>query len=236
MLFTNGSLLTAITQVGCLCEHNWVCPSCFVWNRSETSFDGGECVWCGNRRPDDYHPATWKTVGSLGEDTQCPVMLIVRRQKDEAAEDRSRGEQDIRLELLKLDALPAPRTVYPRLTKHPPIVSQRGTADGRRIEEVWQTMQSGCAIIDEGETETDRFEDEDTDIVERTGVPDMVINATDDFDWNPVRRFLNKKGQLEGAVAKTQVEKDADKPASERVITAQDLRRQRVGVVQSMLR
>ena len=79
-------------------------------------------------------------------------------------------------------------------------------------------------------------EDEDTDIVERTGVPDMVINATDDFDWNPVRRFLNKKGQLEGAVAKTQVEKDADKPASERVITAQDLRRQRVGVVQSMLR
>ena len=220
--------------MGCLCEHNWVCPSCFVWNRSETSYDGGVCVWCGNGRPADYHPATWKIVGSLGEDSECPVRLLVRQRKA-AADIQLQGAEDV-MNSFKLDALPAPRTAYPRLTKHPPIVSQRGTADGRRIEEEWQTMQSGCAIIDEGETETDRFEDEDTDIVERTGVTDMAIKATDNFDWNPVRRFLNKKGQLEGAVEKTQAEKDSEKPASERIVTAQDLRRQRVGVVQSMLR
>ena len=92
-------------------------------------------------------------------------------------------------------ALPAPRTSYPRLTKHPPIVSQRGTDDGRRLQEHWQAVMSGCAVQDEGETETDAFADEDTDIAERSGVVEMTMLLTDNFEWNPVRRFLNAKGQ-----------------------------------------
>ena len=60
----------------------------------------------------------------------------------------------------------------------------------------------------------------------------------DDFDWNPVRRFLNKNGTLQGAVEKTQVERDAADAArgvTKKVITAADLRRARIGVVKSML-
>ena len=175
-------------EVGCLCEHNWVCPDCFVWNRGETSFDTLVCGWCGRDRPSDYHPPTWKSAGSLGEDAECPIKSAVQAKKEYARVLR------VSVDEAPVDwSLPQPRKAYPRLTKHPPLVSQRGTADGRRLEEEWQAQQSGCHIIDEGETETDNFEDDDTDIVDRTGVPEMDLKATDHFEWNPVRRLLNAK-------------------------------------------
>jgi hypothetical protein len=217
-------------EVGCLCEHNWICPGCFVWNRAETGYDTLECVWCEGQRPQDYHPPTWKLVGSLGQDMQCPVKLVVQQRKG----GMGRG---VRIEdTPKPLGLPAPRSAYPKLTMHPPIVSQRGTADGRRLQEEWQTLASGCAIIDEGETETDRFEDDDTDVVDRTGVAEMIFEATDAFEWNPVRRFLNKDGHLAGYVEKTQEEKDQETASVNALgMTAELLRQRRIGVVQSML-
>ena len=221
-------------QVGCLCEHNWVCPNCFVWNRGETSYDCLECAWCSHPRPEVYHPPTWQAQGSLGEDAECPVKLLLRKQQEEQGGTSAGVERAS----YKADVLPAPRMAYPDLTKHPPIVSQRGATEGRRLEEEWQAVEGGAALQDQGETEPDQFEDDNTDIVERSGVPLVQLMVRDDFDWNPVRRFLNKNGTLQGAVEKTQGERDAADAArgvTKKVITAADLRRARIGVVKSML-
>ena len=152
---------------------------------AETSYDTLSCTWCGAERPENYHPPTWTLQGALGLDPLCPIKELVRQRMETA------GMGGLVEETPKPIALPAPRTSYPRLTKHPPIVSQRGTDDGRRLQEHWQAVMSGCAVQDEGETETDQFADEDTDIVERSGVVEMTMHLTDNFEWNPVRRFLN---------------------------------------------
>ena len=115
-------------EVGCLCENNWVCRACFVWNRAETSYDTLVCTWCGAERPDDYHPPSWTLQGALGIDSLCPVNHLVKERKEKAGKG---GKVE---ETPKPLALPAPRSSYPRLTKHPPIVSQRGTEDGRRLQ------------------------------------------------------------------------------------------------------
>jgi len=71
-------------EIGCLCQHNWICPRCFVWNRAETRYDASECIWCEGPRPygETYHPQTWEGGSAFGGsafgvDRACPVMLAV---------------------------------------------------------------------------------------------------------------------------------------------------------------
>jgi hypothetical protein len=207
-------------QVGCLCEHNWVCPVCFVWNRAETLYDGHVCVWCAAQRPQNYHPPTWLLQGHLGLDLQCPVKVLVEQlhpslktlAEERVGEQMAKGQDNKTLidgtavkalahpasHAHKALALPAPRTAYPSFTKHPAIVSQRGIEDGRRLQEEWQIQDSAMNFVDEGETETDAFEGENTDIVERTSGKEVQIVATDKFEWNPVLRYLNRDGKIAG--------------------------------------
>ena len=196
-------------EVGCLCEHNWVCPVCFVWNRAETVYDGRVCVWCAAERPQNYHPPTWLLQGHLGLDLHCPVKVLVEQlhpslktlAEERVGEQMAKGQDNKTLidgKVVKALALPAPRTAYPSFTKHPAIVSQRGIEDGRRLQEEWQMQDSAMVFVDEGETETDDFAGENTDIVERTTGKEVEIVATDKFEWNPVLRYLNRDGKIAG--------------------------------------
>lgn len=68
-------------EPGCLCQHNWLCPRCFVWNRAETRYDLTACVWCFAEPPRDYHPPSWKGGNEFGTDSRCPALLAILAQR-----------------------------------------------------------------------------------------------------------------------------------------------------------
>ena len=241
-------------ETGCLCQHNWLCPRCFVWNRAETRYDLTACVWCFAEPPPDYHPPTWKGGIEFGTDSRCPAMLAIlaqrgiagRKTDGDGAEARGaekvgdvgkeNGGNDEGATLRPAVVLPAikltsrPRESYPRMPMHPPLGTMRDAGDAARVDEEWQAAELGLdrmgAVMDIGR---DQFEEDDLEVKERSGaLASDEQKPTGEWNWNPVDRFVASSGysaSREMALARLK-----PRPVSALHLRQKQLIRQRIGV------